>query len=66
MLSPLPFIGNQRSACEAEANCNPDVHNIRIFNPIIALQMLIINAAGLQIRPNSGAVNGIVFNPSLL
>ena len=32
--------------------CNPDALNRRIFNPIIALQMLIINAAGFQIRPN--------------
>ena len=28
--------------------CNPDALNIRIFNPIIALQMLIFNAAGYQ------------------
>ena len=33
--------------------CNPDALNIRIFNPIIALQMLIFNTAGLQIRPNA-------------
>ena len=32
--------------------CNPDVLNIRIFNPKIALQMLIFNAPGLQIRPS--------------
>ena len=32
--------------------CNPDALSIRIFNPIIALQMLIFNAVGLQIRPN--------------
>ena len=38
----MPFIGI----------CNPNELGIRIFNPIIALQMLIINAAGWQIRPN--------------
>ena len=32
--------------------CNPDALNSRIFNPVIALQMLIFNADGLQIRPN--------------
>jgi len=36
--------------------CNPAVVNIRIFNPgfalLIALQMLIFNTVGLQIRPN--------------
>ena len=36
--------------------CNPAVVNIRIFNPgfalFIALQMLIFNTVGLQIRPN--------------
>ena len=43
----LVFVGNQRSAAEGKANCNPDVLNIRIFNPIIALQMLIFHAVGL-------------------
>ncbi len=32
--------------------CNPDGSSIRIFNPKKALQMLILNAAGLQIRPS--------------
>ena len=45
-LSHLAFIGI----------CNPDVLNIRIINPIIALQMLIINAAGLQSRPNARGI----------
>ena len=30
--------------------CNPDALNIRIFNPKIALQMLILHAVGLQIH----------------
>ena len=34
--------------------CNPDVYNIRIFNPLIALQMLIFYACGLQIRTSAG------------
>ena len=42
----MPFIGI----------CNPDVLDFRIFNPIIALQMLIFNAAGFQIRPNATLV----------
>ena len=33
--------------------CNPDALKIRIFNPKIALQMLLFNAVGLQIRPNA-------------
>ena len=45
--------------------CNPAVLNIRIFNPdlapFIALQMLIFNAVGLQIR-----LNGIVGEASKL
>ena len=32
--------------------CNPDALNIRIFNPQIALKMLIFNAGGLQIHLN--------------
>ena len=32
--------------------CNPDALNIRIYNPKIALKMLIISPVGLQIRPN--------------
>ena len=36
--------------------CNPDVYNIRIFNPLIALQMLIFYACGLQIRTSTAAI----------
>ena len=36
--------------------CNPDVYNVRIFNPLIALQMLIFYACGLQIRTSAAAI----------
>ena len=36
--------------------CNPDVYNIRIFNPLIALQMLIFYACGLQIRTSAAPI----------
>ena len=44
--------------------CNPTVLSIRTCSPIIALQMLILSAAGLQIRPSQPEPSCVAFYPT--
>ena len=52
----MVVLGNYSAPPALIGICNPDVYNIRIFNPLIALQMLIFYACGLQVRTSAAPI----------